>query len=294
MEKFQPISSSKIEKPSRFWTTNNYKNDKELQKNKTPLVNLPSLPRNHQSNKPNLQEPMKNEDGAYSILTIVNGVTNVNYNSKSEQKYSDSTENRKNKLRQTTNEYNKDKYALSKKHRIILIVDSNNKGYVCNLKTLLINNNELYSVVKPGSSTSELNELAKEEDSQLPHDGLKVICSGSNDCKLNEFSSTFQNITNFIKTNNHIIIILINVPFRYDLPNSTYVNSSISILNRKLKTLVKVFPQISFLETDNNRNLFTTHGLHLNKSDKRLVTYQTASLLNFKTKNLGSYNSWLA
>jgi hypothetical protein len=98
-------------------------------------VNQPSLPRNHQSNKPNLQEPRKNEDGTYSIPTIVNGVTKVNCNAKSEQKYSDSTETRINKLRQTINECNKDKYALSKNHRIILIGDSNIRGYVRNLKT---------------------------------------------------------------------------------------------------------------------------------------------------------------
>ena len=111
-----------------------------------------------------------------------------------------------------------------------------------------------------------------------------MICSGSNDYELNEFSSTFQNVTNFIKTNNHTNIIPINVPFRYDLLNSKSVNSSISILNKKPKKLVKVFPHISFLETDNNRNLFTTHGLHVNKSGKQFVTYQIASLLHLTFK----------
>jgi hypothetical protein len=55
-----------------------------------------------------------------------------------------------------------------------------------------------------------------------------------------------------------------------------------------MKWLVKVFPHISFLETDNNRSLFTTHGLHLNKSGEQLVTYQVASLLHltFKQKTL--------
>jgi hypothetical protein len=52
---------------------------------------------------------------------------------------------------------------------------------VCNLKKFLSNNYELYSVVKPGFGTSELNESAKEELSQLTHDDLRVICSGSND-----------------------------------------------------------------------------------------------------------------
>jgi len=56
---------------------------------------------NHQLNKPNLQKPKKNEDGSYSIQTIVNGVTNVNSNAKLEQKYCDSVEISINKLRQT-------------------------------------------------------------------------------------------------------------------------------------------------------------------------------------------------
>jgi len=50
-------------------------------------VNEPRLPMNHQRNKPNLQQPWKNEDGTCSIPTIVNGVTNVNLNPKFEPKY---------------------------------------------------------------------------------------------------------------------------------------------------------------------------------------------------------------
>jgi len=36
-------------------------------------------------------------------------------------------------------------------------------------------NYELYSVIKPGSSTSELKEMAKEEVSQLSHDVIIII-----------------------------------------------------------------------------------------------------------------------
>jgi hypothetical protein len=57
-------------------------------------------------------------------------------------------------------------------------------------------------------------------------------------------------------------------------------------LNRKLQKLVKVFPHLSFLKTDQNRNLSTNHGLHLNKLGKQLVQHQIASLLHsiFKQK----------
>jgi len=180
--------------PSRFMTVNNHKYVKGLRRRKTLTVNQPRLPMNHQLNKPNLSEPRTNKEGTCSIPTIVDGVTNVNLNPKFEPKYSDSIGNLINKLRETINVCNKNKYSLSKKHRI-LIGDSNVKGYVCNLKSLLSSNYELYSVVKPASSTSELKETAKEEVSQLPHDDLTVICRSSNDYELNELSLTLQNIT---------------------------------------------------------------------------------------------------
>jgi len=44
-----------------------------------------------------------------------------------------------------------------------LIGDSNIKGYVCNLKPLISSNYELYSVVKPGSTTNELKEKKKKK-----------------------------------------------------------------------------------------------------------------------------------
>jgi peptidoglycan hydrolase CwlO-like protein len=77
-------------------------------------VNQPSLHWNHQPNKSNLQELGKNEARTYSIPTIVNGVSKVNSNAKSEQKYSNSIANHINKLRQTINACNK-----NIKHRII-------------------------------------------------------------------------------------------------------------------------------------------------------------------------------
>ena len=93
-------------------------------------MNQPRMQMNHQRNKPNLQEPMNNEDGAYLIPTLVNGVTSINPNPKTELKYSKSTGNLVNKLREIINVYNKEKCSLSKK--IILICDSNIKECVYN------------------------------------------------------------------------------------------------------------------------------------------------------------------
>jgi len=52
----------------------------------------------------------------------------------------------------------------------------------------------------------------------------------------------------------------------------------------------KSFPHARFLETDNNRNLFTNHGPHFNKLGKQLVYHQIASLLltTFEQKSSSS------
>jgi hypothetical protein len=77
----------------------------------------------------------------------------------------------------------------------------------------------------------------------------------------------------------HTNTLLMNVPFRYDLHNSSSVNKIISVMNRKLHKLVKAFPHTNFLETLNTRILFTNHGLHRNQLGKKLVNLQLAHLL---------------
>jgi hypothetical protein len=79
--------------------------------------------------------------------------------------------------------------------------------------------------------------------------------------------------------NNHTNILLMNVPFRYDLRNSSSIIKNIFVLKRRLQKLAKAFPHSSFLGTFDNRILFTTHGLHRSKLGKKLVSLQLIHLL---------------
>jgi lysophospholipase L1-like esterase len=137
----------------------------------------------------------------------------------------------------------------------------------------------LYSVLKPGATTNELKETAKEEVSRLSCNDMILISYGINDYEENNFSQTVQNIIDFIQKNNQTNIILMNLPHRYDLPNSITVNRTITSLNRKLRKTLKVFPHAYFMETDSTRTLFTNHGLHMNNLGKQLVTFQIATFL---------------
>ena len=87
--------------------------------------------------------------------------------------------------------------------------------------------------------------------------------------------------------NNHTNIMLVNIPYRYDTENSSIVSDSIEKFNRRLEKLVKVSSHASFLKTEQNRKLYTRHGLHYNGLGKQYLFHQVAlmvySLLEQKT-----------
>jgi hypothetical protein len=270
--------SSDFVHPSRLIPKSNNRYDKGRHWKKSSATEQFELSTTHLLDIPNLPKPKKNEDGASPIPTIVNGVTSVNPNPKHMQEdsvpTSDSITHLINNLSDSINVLNKTKCPPSGNHRIILIGDSHIRGYGNTLKPFLNSDYNLYSVVKPGSGTEELMASASEVIRRLSHDDLVVVCSGTNDYDLNNFPLTFRNIKNYIMSNNHTNILLMNVPFRYDLPNSSSINKNISLLNRRLQKLAKAFPHSSFLGTFDNRNLFTTHGLHRSKLGKKLVNLQ--------------------
>ena len=68
-----------------------------------------------------------------------------------------------------------------------------------------------------------------------------------------------------VTKNNHINIILVNIPHRYDIANTNTVNEGIEKLNKKLEELIKASPHASFLKTDQNRKLFMKHGFCHNR-----------------------------
>jgi hypothetical protein len=131
------------------------------------------------------------------------------------------------------------KRPRDRKNRILLVGDSHIRGYASTLKPLLNNNYDIYGVFKPGSGTSELSESAKDIADQLTLNDVIVICSGSNDYDRNDFSRTFLNIKDYLLHNNHTNIIVMNVPFQYDFPNSFAVNEKISVLNKKTPEIIQ-------------------------------------------------------
>ena len=65
------------------------------------------------------------------------------------------------------------------------------------------------------------------------------------------------------------------------------LNNGILNFNKRLEKLTKISPHASFLKTEQNRKLYTRHGLHYNRMGKQYLFYQIAlmvySLLEQKT-----------
>jgi hypothetical protein len=132
----------------------------------------------------------------------------------------------------------------------------------------------LFSLVQPGPNSNILKESVKETVKQLSMKDFLVISSGTNDFYTDNFASTFQNIRNYLMSITNTNILLLNIPYRFDLPNHSAINKKIFMLNKKLQKLVRILPHTTFLDSNNDRHLFTRHGLHRNKLGKHLITSQ--------------------
>jgi hypothetical protein len=141
----------------------------------------------------------------------------------------------------------------------VLIGDSHLKGIAAILQAELTSKYELFSVVKPGACSNQLVYSIPETVKQLTKDVLVISC-GTNVYGYDNFKSTIMNIKDYISTQSHTNILVLGIPFRYDLQNSIAVNLEISKINRMLSKIVQTLPNCRFLEANNDRKLFTSMG----------------------------------
>jgi len=179
-----------------------------------------------------------------------------------------------NNLCDTINNYNTNILSNTGVYKVVVIGDSHIKGFENLLRSKLNNGYNVFSLVQPGSNSNILKESVKETIKKLSQDDFLVISSGTNDFDSDTFASTFQNFRNYLMSINYTNILLLNIPYRFDLPSHSAVNKKIFMLNKKLQKLVRILPHTKFLDSKNDRQLFTRHGLHCNKLGKYLVTSQ--------------------
>jgi hypothetical protein len=105
---------------------------------------------------------------------------------------------------------------------------------------------------------------ANSDITSLTKNYVVIFCGGANDVAKNNAKMALKHISNFVKSNNHTNIILTSLPHRYDLIQSSCVNSEIRSFNRKLMKSIRTYNHASILVMCSERKLFTNHGFHLN------------------------------
>jgi hypothetical protein len=215
-------------------------------------------PMTHQLDNPNLQEPRKNDDGTCRILTIVNGVTNVNPNPKHKQEDSNSTSDSVSHLINLQN----------KEHKIVIIGDSHAQGSASNVKHNLSDNYRCSGFVGPGANIDTLISSVMEDVKHLTNSDTIVLMGGTNDVSKNSSQDGLKHIINFVKVNSHTNVILMSVPHHHDLFEWSCVYSEVKAFNRKLVKLMKPYKHVRVVKVDLGRKSFNKQGMHMKNSGK--------------------------
>lgn len=121
---------------------------------------------------------------------------------------------------------------------------------------------EVLGYVMPGASFKLVTDSVKNDNGNLTMYDFLIICSGSNYTNINDLRNVLHDVTRFAKSIIQTNVVLVSIPYRHNL---------IKIFNRKLCKSAKIFSHVKATEADNDRQLFTTHGLHLNRLGKELI-----------------------
>jgi hypothetical protein len=122
-------------------------------------------------------------------------------------------------------------------------------------------------VVKPGANITMLVVSVKTDISKSA-----VFWGGANDVSNNNIQEGLKHIVNFVQTNRHTNIIVVSVPYQYDLPDWSCVNYEVETFSRKLMKLVKPFKHVKVVEVE----FYTKHGHHTKNMGKEKVAVKTA------------------
>jgi hypothetical protein len=132
-------------------------------------------------------------------------------------------------------------------------------------------------MTKPGAGTVDIFAPINLNYKHLTKRDVIVVQGGSNDVYRNNSMLALTQFVKFCEDLNHVNIIILDIPRRYDLIETSCINKEIQIFNRKLRKIIKAYNHVTVLEVNNNREAFTRHGMHLNKAGKGQTARQIAN-----------------
>ena len=102
-----------------------------------------------------------------------------------------------------------------KELEVLIIGDNHTRNCAANVKTDIRNNFYVQGLVKPCAGNVVLVNSPNNDTLSLSKSDVLIFCGSANDVGRNNSAKALQYNMDFIKTNNHTTIILVNVPPRY-------------------------------------------------------------------------------
>jgi hypothetical protein len=163
-----------------------------------------------------------------------------------------------------------------KDHKVVIYGDSHSRGLASNLKDKLPDSFEVIGYTKPNCNIQTLLSNENQEIVKLTKKDMLVFIGGlknvNDDAPLREL----RYISQFLNRNMQTNIILLTIPYRYDVTADAYTNEKTSEINRKIRKCIRVNKNVKLLETPQERGYYTRHGLHLNGQGKETICEQLA------------------
>jgi predicted protein tyrosine phosphatase len=142
---------------------------------------------------------------------------------------------------------------------------------------------EVTGMIKPGAEIKDIFASVTLNYRHLTKNDIIVVKGRANDV----YRNTRLALTQFVKfceDLNNVNIIILDIPHRFDLMETSCVNKEIQIFNRKLKKYTKVLKHVTVMGVNNNRETFTRHGLRLNKLGEHQIAKQIAKEIRLMLK----------
>lgn len=183
-------------------------------------------------------------------------------------------------------------FSLNKKslNRFTLFADSHGKELSYHLNNRLSDKFSFYGHVLPSARMENIISAAEADKGikDFTKSDYILLIGGTNDIsreiknnipKKNVKRNFLLNVEAKVHLFSHTNLILATVPFRYDLHQNSYENQVIWYINDQLKRLIIKYPHLHLLDLWLlPRHSHTQHGLHINKTGKRMIAHEIKML----------------
>jgi hypothetical protein len=117
-----------------------------------------------------------------------------------------------------------------------------------------------------------------------------IIWGGAQDVAKNEGKHGLRQMKKVVSNLKHTNLVIINVPHRHDLHESSCLNNAIKTFNRKLMKHMKASNNHHVVEVESDPELYTNHDMHLNCKGKEWVANTVMKIIKdiIKMKQLTS------